>query len=41
MLSEENRADFSQVEVVMTKEFIGQQLILLVGCLDTAEEGGR
>ncbi|XP_023654969.2 condensin complex subunit 3 isoform X1 [Paramormyrops kingsleyae] len=41
MLSEENRANFSQVEVVMTKEFIGQQLIMLVGCLDTAEEGGR
>ncbi|MFT7807528.1 condensin complex subunit 3-like [Arapaima gigas] len=40
-LSEEARADISQVDVVLSKEFIGQQLILLVGCLDTAEEGGR
>ncbi|XP_030643568.1 condensin complex subunit 3 [Chanos chanos] len=41
VLSEEQRADFSQLEMVMTKEFIGQQLILLIDCLDTAEEGGR
>uniref|UniRef100_A0A8C9SVB4 Non-SMC condensin I complex, subunit G n=1 Tax=Scleropages formosus TaxID=113540 RepID=A0A8C9SVB4_SCLFO len=40
-LNEKARADFSQVEMIMSKEFIGQQLILLVGCLDTAEEGGR
>uniref|UniRef100_A0AAR2JLH0 Nuclear condensin complex subunit 3 C-terminal domain-containing protein n=1 Tax=Pygocentrus nattereri TaxID=42514 RepID=A0AAR2JLH0_PYGNA len=41
LLSEEQRADMTQLELVMTKEFIGQQLILLVGCLDTTEEGGR
>ncbi|KAK1175549.1 condensin complex subunit 3-like [Acipenser oxyrinchus oxyrinchus] len=41
VMSEEQKADFAQLENVMTKEFIGQQLILLVGCLDTAEEGGR
>ncbi|XP_059407809.1 condensin complex subunit 3-like isoform X2 [Carassius carassius] len=40
-LSEEQRADITQLEMVMTQEFIGQQLILLVGCLDTSEEGGR
>ena len=41
MLSEEQRADFGQLEMVMTKEFISQQLIHLTGCLDTNEEGGR
>ncbi|MBN3286093.1 CND3 protein, partial [Polyodon spathula] len=41
VMTEEQKADFTQVESVMTKEFISQQLILLVGCLDTAEEGGR
>ncbi|KAG9266155.1 condensin complex subunit 3 isoform X2 [Astyanax mexicanus] len=41
LLTEEQRADMGQLELVMTKEFIGQQLILLVGCLDTTEEGGR
>ncbi|XP_033871487.3 condensin complex subunit 3-like [Acipenser ruthenus] len=41
VMTEEQKADFAQVENVMTKEFISQQLILLVGCLDTAEEGGR
>lgn len=40
-MTEEQKTDFAQLENVMTKEFIGQQLILLVGCLDTAEEGGR
>lgn len=25
----------------MTKEFIGQQLILMIGCMDITEEGGR
>ncbi|XP_057187037.1 condensin complex subunit 3 isoform X1 [Triplophysa rosa] len=40
-LSEEQRADMTQLEIVMTQEFVGQQLILLVGCLDTSEEGGR
>ncbi|XP_051982282.1 uncharacterized protein LOC127643528 [Xyrauchen texanus] len=31
----------TQLETVMTQEFVGQQLILLAGCLDTSEEGGR
>ncbi|XP_029007858.1 condensin complex subunit 3 [Betta splendens] len=41
VLSDEQRADFNQLELVMTKEFISQQLIHLIGCLDTNEEGGR
>ena len=41
ILGEEQMADDTQLEVVLTREFIGKQLILLVGCLDTAEEGGR
>ncbi|XP_028657605.1 condensin complex subunit 3 isoform X1 [Erpetoichthys calabaricus] len=41
VLTEEQKADFKYLENVMTKEFIGQQLVILVGCLDTAEEGGR
>lgn len=41
VLLQEQRADFSQVELVMTKEFISQQLIHLIDCLDTNEEGGR
>uniref|UniRef100_A0A8C3ALM2 Non-SMC condensin I complex, subunit G n=1 Tax=Cyclopterus lumpus TaxID=8103 RepID=A0A8C3ALM2_CYCLU len=41
LLSEEQRADFNQLELVMTKEFISQQLIRLIGCLDTNEEGSR
>ncbi|KAK7929251.1 hypothetical protein WMY93_005646 [Mugilogobius chulae] len=41
VLSEEERADFNQLELVMTKEFISQQLIHLIGCLDTNEEGSR
>ncbi len=31
----------TQLEMAMTQEFAGQQLIMLVGCLDTSEEGGR
>ncbi|XP_035021313.2 condensin complex subunit 3 isoform X1 [Hippoglossus stenolepis] len=41
VLSEEQRADFNHLELVMTKEFVAQQLIHLIGCLDTNEEGGR
>ncbi|XP_076150905.1 condensin complex subunit 3 isoform X1 [Alosa pseudoharengus] len=41
ILGEEQMADDTQLEMVLTREFIGKQLILLVGCLDTAEEGGR
>ncbi|XP_077381621.1 condensin complex subunit 3 isoform X2 [Festucalex cinctus] len=40
VLSEEQRADLTQLELVMTKDFISQQLIHLIGCLDP-EEGGR
>ncbi|XP_025908196.1 condensin complex subunit 3 [Nothoprocta perdicaria] len=40
-LSEEQREDFSCYENLMTKEFIGQQLIHIIGCTDTSEEGGR
>lgn len=40
-MSDEQRADFTQLELVMTKEFIAQQLVHLIGCLDTNEEGGR
>ncbi|NWU65324.1 CND3 protein, partial [Pterocles burchelli] len=41
VLSEEQREDFNCFENLMTKEFIGQQLILIIGCMDTTEEGGR
>lgn len=41
VFSEEKRADFHSLVLVMTKEFISQQLIHLIGCLDTSEEGSR
>lgn len=41
VLSEEQREDFTCFENLMTKEFIGQQLILIIDCMDTTEEGGR
>lgn len=41
VLSKKQREDFSCFENLMTKEFIGQQLILIIGCMDTTEEGGR
>ncbi|NXQ39780.1 CND3 protein, partial [Catharus fuscescens] len=41
ILSEEQKEDFNCFENLMTKEFIGQQLILMIGCMDTMEEGGR
>ncbi|KFV98933.1 Condensin complex subunit 3, partial [Eurypyga helias] len=41
VLSEEQKEDFACFENMMTKEFIGQQLILIIGCMDTMEEGGR
>ncbi|NXM96335.1 CND3 protein, partial [Sylvia borin] len=41
ILSEEQKEDFNCLEKLMTKEFIGQQLILIIGCMDTMEEGGR
>ncbi|NXL89464.1 CND3 protein, partial [Alectura lathami] len=41
VLSEEQKEDFVCFENLMTKEFIGQQLILMMDCMDTTEEGGR
>ncbi|XP_068536096.1 condensin complex subunit 3 [Anas acuta] len=41
VLSEEQKEDFTCFENLMTKEFIGQQLIHIIGCMDTTEEGGR
>ncbi|NXT54674.1 CND3 protein, partial [Pluvianellus socialis] len=41
VLSEKQREDFTCFENLMTKEFIGQQLILIIDCMDTTEEGGR
>ncbi|KAM4854405.1 condensin complex subunit 3 isoform 2-T2 [Thomomys bottae] len=41
VVDEEQRNDFSYIGNLMTKEFIGQQLILIIKCLDTNEEGGR
>ncbi|KAG8453543.1 hypothetical protein GDO86_000248 [Hymenochirus boettgeri] len=41
VLTEEEKADITKIEDLMTKEFIGHQLILTIGCLDTSEEGGR
>ncbi|XP_027747052.1 condensin complex subunit 3 [Empidonax traillii] len=41
VLTEEQKEDFNCFENLMTKEFIGQQLILIIGCMDTMEEGGR
>ncbi|XP_077136116.1 condensin complex subunit 3 [Ranitomeya variabilis] len=41
VFADEEMADMTRIEDLMTKAFIGQQLIHLVGCLDTSEEGGR
>lgn len=41
VLTEEQKEDFNCFEDLMTKEFIGQQLILVIDCMDTTEEGGR
>ncbi|XP_041909672.1 condensin complex subunit 3 isoform X1 [Corvus kubaryi] len=41
VLGEEQKKDFNCFVNLMTKEFIGQQLILIIGCMDTMEEGGR
>ncbi|XP_004579248.3 condensin complex subunit 3 [Ochotona princeps] len=38
---EEQRGDFTYIGNLMTKQFIGQQLILIIKSLDTSEEGGR
>ncbi|XP_066240790.1 condensin complex subunit 3 [Saccopteryx leptura] len=41
VVNDEQRSDFSYIGHVMTKEFIGQQLVLIIKTLDTNEEGGR
>ncbi|XP_062991404.1 condensin complex subunit 3 [Elgaria multicarinata webbii] len=41
VLSQEEKEDMASVEHLMTKEFIGQQLIFMIDCMDTTEEGGR
>lgn len=41
VLSQEEMEDMACIEHLMTKEFIGQQLILMISCMDTNEEGGR
>ncbi|XP_055480064.1 condensin complex subunit 3 [Psammomys obesus] len=41
VISEEQRGDFTYIGNLMTREFIGQQLILIIKSLDTSEEGGR
>ncbi|XP_019599996.2 condensin complex subunit 3 [Rhinolophus sinicus] len=41
VVNDEQRNDFSCIENLMTKEFIGQQLILIIKSLDANEEGGR
>ncbi|XP_055986317.1 condensin complex subunit 3 [Sorex fumeus] len=41
VVTDEQRSDFSYIGNLMTKEFIGQQLILIIKSLDTNEEGGR
>ncbi|XP_070613491.1 condensin complex subunit 3 isoform X2 [Erythrolamprus reginae] len=41
VLSQEENEDLACIEQLMTKEFIGQQLILMMGCMDITEEGCR
>lgn len=41
VVNEEQKGDFTYIENLMTREFIGQQLILIIKSLDTSEEGGR
>ncbi|XP_060633898.2 condensin complex subunit 3 isoform X2 [Anolis sagrei] len=41
VLSQEEKEDMTCLDNLMTKECIGQQLILMLGCMDTSEEGGR
>nr|XP_056711326.1 condensin complex subunit 3 [Euleptes europaea] len=41
VLSQEEKEDMTCIEHLMTKEFIGRQLILMIGCMDITEEGGR
>ncbi|XP_075400613.1 condensin complex subunit 3 [Tenrec ecaudatus] len=41
VVNDEQRGDIAYIGSLMTKEFIGQQLILIIKSLDTNEEGGR
>ncbi|XP_006872557.1 PREDICTED: condensin complex subunit 3 [Chrysochloris asiatica] len=41
VVNDEQRSNFAYIGNLMTKEFIGQQLILIIKSLDTNEEGGR
>ncbi|KAF0870927.1 CND3 protein, partial [Crocuta crocuta] len=41
VVNDEKKNDFSYIGNLMSKEFIGQQLILIIKSLDTSEEGGR
>ncbi|XP_008109506.1 condensin complex subunit 3 isoform X2 [Anolis carolinensis] len=41
VLSQEEKEDMTCLDNLMTRECIGQQLILMLGCMDTSEEGGR
>lgn len=41
VINEEQRSDFAYIGNLMTREFIGQQLILIIKSLDNSEEGGR
>ncbi|XP_032772098.1 condensin complex subunit 3 [Rattus rattus] len=41
VVNEEQKSDFTYIGNLMTREFIGQQLILIIKSLDTSEEGGR
>lgn len=41
VVEDEKKNDFSYIGNLMSKEFIGQQLILIIKSLDTSEEGGR
>lgn len=41
VLNGDKKEDMDFIEHLMTKEFVGQQLLIIIGCMDTAEEGGR
>ncbi|KAL1790347.1 condensin complex subunit 3 [Sigmodon hispidus] len=41
VVNEEHKDDFTYIGNLMTREFIGQQLILIIKSLDASEEGGR
>nr|XP_020665498.1 condensin complex subunit 3 [Pogona vitticeps]XP_020665499.1 condensin complex subunit 3 [Pogona vitticeps] len=41
VLNGEEKEDMACIEHLMTKEFIGQQLLIIIDFMDTTEEGGR